>query len=154
MYYFTRQAKKKKKTFIAMLTWFLILGKIQGSDHYWWRHGPPAAPPPIKYISPSWKIKGFPLKAKSWGGVPSTHSPLYHGGVWICVYVQELTMCLEATRLILTITNATACVLKLALTRMTDALAGRRTVASMAMLIKTVWRLVAIVEGFWRWAWF
>ena len=47
-------------------------------------------------------------------------------------------MCLEATRLILTIANATACVLKLALTRMTDALAGRRTVASMAMLIKTV----------------
>lgn len=51
---------------------------------------------------------------------------------------QGLTMCLEATRLILTIANATACVLKLALTWMTDALDGRRTVASMTMLIKTV----------------
>ena len=27
--YFTRQAQKKKKAFIAVLTWFLILGKIQ-----------------------------------------------------------------------------------------------------------------------------
>ena len=47
-----------------MLTWFLILGKIQGSDHYWWRHGPPAAPPPIKYISPSWKDQRVSTKGK------------------------------------------------------------------------------------------
>ena len=47
-----------------MLTWFLILGKIQGSDHYWWRHGPPAAPPPIKYTSPSWKDQRVSTKGK------------------------------------------------------------------------------------------
>ena len=45
--------KPKKSPFIAHLTWFLILGKIQqgGQDgvHCWLRHRPPAAPPPIKY---------------------------------------------------------------------------------------------------------
>ena len=47
--------KHKKSPFIAHLTWFLILGKIQqgGQDgvHCWLRHRPPAAPPPIKYTS-------------------------------------------------------------------------------------------------------
>ena len=41
--------------FLAVLSWFLILGKIQGGgqdgDHCWWRHRPPAAPLPIKYTS-------------------------------------------------------------------------------------------------------
>ena len=57
----------KNIPFIAILTWFLILGKIEDSDHCWWRHLPSAAPPPIKYTSSCWeeKIKGFPLKAKS-----------------------------------------------------------------------------------------
>ena len=151
MYYTSSQ---KKKTFIAILTWFLIFGKIQGSDHCWWRHEPPAAPPPIKHTSPSWKDQRVSTKGKIVGRGSINPLPFVSRWVWICVYVQGLTMRLEATRLILTIANATACVLKLALTRMTDALAGRRTVASMAMLIKTVWRLVAIVEGFWRWAWF
>ena len=43
----------KNTPFLVVLTWFLILGKIQdGSldgDHCWWHHMPPAAPPPIKY---------------------------------------------------------------------------------------------------------
>ena len=39
----------KKKLFLAILTWFVILGKIQDSDHCWWRHRPRAAPSPIKY---------------------------------------------------------------------------------------------------------
>ena len=47
--------KRKKSPILTVLTWFLILGKIQdGSqddDHCWWRHRPPAAPPPIKYTS-------------------------------------------------------------------------------------------------------
>ena len=43
--------KHKKLPFLAVLTWFLILGKIQDGDHCWWRHRPPAAPPPIKYTS-------------------------------------------------------------------------------------------------------
>ena len=45
--------------FLAVLTWFLILGKIQdgGQDghHYWWRHRPPAAPPFIRYTSSCWE---------------------------------------------------------------------------------------------------
>ena len=47
--FFTCQAQKLP--LIAILTWFLILDKIQDSDHCWWRHRPPAAPPPIKYTS-------------------------------------------------------------------------------------------------------
>ena len=47
--------KHKQSPFIEVLTWFLILGKIQDGgqdgDHCWWRHRPPAAPPPIKYTS-------------------------------------------------------------------------------------------------------
>ena len=41
-----------------VLTWLLILGKIQdGSqdgDHCWWCHRPLAVPPPIKYTSSCW----------------------------------------------------------------------------------------------------
>ena len=146
--------KKRKKTFIAILIWFLILGKIQGSDHCWWRHGPPAAPPPITYTSPSWKDQRVSTKGNIVGSGSINPLPFVSRWGMDLRVRQGLTMCLEATRLILTIANATACVLKLALTWMTDALDGRRTVASMTMLIKTVWRLVAIVEGFWRWAWF
>ena len=43
--------KRKKLPFLAVLTWFLILDKIQDGDHVWWRHRPPAAPPPIKYTA-------------------------------------------------------------------------------------------------------
>ena len=46
--------KHKKLSFLSVLTWFLILGKIQhggkNGKYCWWRHRPPAAPPPIKYI--------------------------------------------------------------------------------------------------------
>ena len=46
--------KHKKIPLPAVLTWFLIiLGKIQEGDHCWWRHRPPAAPPPMKYTSSS-----------------------------------------------------------------------------------------------------
>ena len=31
----------KKSPSLAVLTWFLILGKIQDGDHCWWRHRPP-----------------------------------------------------------------------------------------------------------------
>ena len=42
--------KHKNLPFLAVLTCFLILGqKIQDGDNCWWRHRPPAAPPPIKY---------------------------------------------------------------------------------------------------------
>ena len=85
----------QKLLFPAVLTWFLILGKIQdGSqdgDHCWWRHRPPAAPPPMKYTcSLVMKIKGFPLKVKLFPntatyqklgrGIPSIPPLLCHGG--------------------------------------------------------------------------
>ena len=42
------QVKHIKLSFIAILSWFLILGEIQDGDHCCWRHRPPAAPPLIK----------------------------------------------------------------------------------------------------------
>ena len=41
--------KDKKSPFQEVLTWFLILDKIQDGDHCWRRHRPPAASPPTKY---------------------------------------------------------------------------------------------------------
>ena len=99
--------KLKTLRFLAVLAWFLTLGKIQDGgqdgDHCWWRHTPPAASPPVKY---TWhlvkKFKGFPLKVKSFrntatyqklrGGVLSTtpSPPCTMVGVWICVYVRGL----------------------------------------------------------------
>ena len=95
----------QKLLFPAVLTWFLILGKIQdGSqdgDHCWWRHRPPAAPPPMKYTcSLVKKIKGFPLKVKLFqilqhikntgeGFHPSPPS-CATVVVWICVFVRGL----------------------------------------------------------------
>ena len=83
--------KRKKLLILTVFTWFLILEKIQDGDYVWWRHRPPTTPLPIKCTSSYSlkKIKGFPLKAKSFrntathqklnGGV---HQPLflYHGG--------------------------------------------------------------------------
>ena len=47
--------KHKKLSFIAILTWFLILGEIQDGNHFWWRHWPPSAPPPVnKIINNNW----------------------------------------------------------------------------------------------------
>ena len=88
----------KKSPFLTILTWFLILGKIQDcnqdGNHCWWRHRPPAAPPPIKYTSSCREDERLSTKGKIslqntatyqklWGWVPSTQSPpppLYHGG--------------------------------------------------------------------------
>ena len=85
----------KKLPFIGISTWFLILGKskiatIAGevTAGLQQRHHPQNIPPLVE------KIKGFPLKAKSfrntatcqklWGRVPSTTpppaTPLHHGG--------------------------------------------------------------------------
>ena len=58
----------KQLPFLAVLTWFLILGKIQDGgqdgDHCWWRHRPPAAPLPIKYTSPCWEEQRLSTKGK------------------------------------------------------------------------------------------
>ena len=70
----------KKSPFLAVSTWLLVPGKIQDrrqdGDLCWWRHRPPAAPPSIKYTFSCWEVQRIP--------------PLYHGGVWICVYVRGL----------------------------------------------------------------
>ena len=55
MCYFTRQAQKITNSFF--FTRFQFLGKIQDGDHFWRRHRPPAAPPPIKYSSSCWEDK-------------------------------------------------------------------------------------------------
>ena len=101
----TVHVKHKKLPFLAVLTWFLILGKIQDGgndgDHCRWRHRPPAAPAPTNIPYLVKKIKGFSLKVKSFqntatyqkhrGGVPSTPSPpCTTVGVWICVCVLGL----------------------------------------------------------------
>ena len=52
----------------------LIFDKIDG-DHYWWRHRPTAAPPPIKYTSPVEKVKSFPLKEKSFQKIATSKLP-------------------------------------------------------------------------------
>ena len=98
--------KHKNSPFLAVLTWFLILGKIQDGgqdgDHCWWRHRRPAVPQPMKYTSScqedqrlSTKVKLFQNTAtyqKLRGGVPSTHPPCTTVGVWICVYVRGSTI--------------------------------------------------------------
>ena len=72
---------QKKKTFLAVLTWFLISGKIQGGgqngDHCWWSHRPPAAPPPLKYTSSCFSTKGKSFQNTAtyqnpWEAVPYT----------------------------------------------------------------------------------
>ena len=77
--------------FLAVLSWFLNLGKIPITDLQH-RHHPQNIPHLVK------KIKGFPLKVKSfwnsatfqklWGRVPFIPLPCTTVGVWICVYVR------------------------------------------------------------------
>ena len=54
----------KKLPFIGILTWFIILGKIQDGDHCWWRYRPPPAPPPIKYTSSCWEHRRLSTKGR------------------------------------------------------------------------------------------
>ena len=96
--------KRKKLLILTAFTWFLIREKIQDGDYVWWRHRQPTTPLPIKYTSSYSlkKIKGFPLKAKSFrntathqklnggGGGPSNPSPCTTVGLWLCVYVRGL----------------------------------------------------------------
>ena len=59
------RVRHKNVSFLAVFTWFLILDKIQDggqdNDHIWWRHRPPAAPSPIKYISFCWEDQRLDL---------------------------------------------------------------------------------------------
>ena len=95
--------KHKKLPSIAILTWFLILGKIQDGIHCWWRHRPPAALPTIKYTSSCWEDQRISTKGEivskyrnksinlGRGSIkPSLLPPCNTVGVWICVYVRRL----------------------------------------------------------------
>ena len=91
----------KKSPFLAVLTWFPILGKSQGGsqdgDHCWWRYRLSHSDTTHKIYLILFKKKTvFPLKSKSFrnivtypeklrGGVPSSPPPpslppLFHGG--------------------------------------------------------------------------
>ena len=94
----TFHLKHKKLPFFTVLTWFLILSKIQdlGQDgDHCWRHSPLAAPPPIKYTSPCYDGQRLSteskivskycniLKTLGRGSIqppPPPPSSLYHGG--------------------------------------------------------------------------
>ena len=93
----TFHLKHKKLPFLTVLTWFLILSKIQdlGQDgDHCWRHSPLAAPPPIKYTSPCYDGQRLSteskivskycniLKTLGRGSIqpPSPPPSLYHGG--------------------------------------------------------------------------
>ena len=94
----TLHFRHRKLPFIAILTWFLILGKIQDgsqdNDHiilFCWRQKPPAAPPPIKYTSSCWEDQRFSTESKivskycnisktlGSGSTPPPPHPLYQG---------------------------------------------------------------------------
>ena len=92
MCYFTCQAQKLP--FLAVLTCFPILGKIQGGgqdgDHCLWHRRPPAGPPPIKYTSSCWDYQRLSTEGKivsEYCNIPKTlgrgsmnPALLYHGG--------------------------------------------------------------------------
>ena len=91
--------KLKKLPVHAVFPWFLILGKIQVGDPVWWRHRPPAAPPPLKYTSSCWEDQRLSSESKIVSKycnisttTPNPPPPLVpRRGVWICVYVRELS---------------------------------------------------------------
>ena len=70
----------KKSPFLAVLiTWFLILGKIQDDDHCWWRHWPPAAPLPLKYTSSCREAQRLSTNGKQFRNT-ATYQKLSGGG--------------------------------------------------------------------------
>ena len=85
-----------KLPFNAILTWFQVLGKIQvygkDDDHCWWRHGPPAAPPPTKgkIVSKYCNITKNPGRGPI--NNPSPPPPCTTVGVWVYAYVRGLIL--------------------------------------------------------------
>ena len=89
---------------IAVLNWFLTLGKIQDGDHCCWCHRPPAVSPTVKYTSSCWEGKRLSTEgkivlkyccsniSKTLGrGCINNHSPpCTKLGLWIHVYVAGL----------------------------------------------------------------
>ena len=113
--------KRKKLPFLAVLTWFLILDKIQDGgqddDHVWWRHRPPAVPPPIKYtatsscsvdqrLSTEVKIVSkYCNISKTLGRGPL---PCNTVEIWICMCVQGLMKSLQQDFAVVMITDHAA----------------------------------------------
>ena len=97
--------RTKKK--LSIFTWSLILLKIQDGgqdgDHFWWRHRPPAAPPPIKYTSFFGEDQWLSTEGKIFSKHCNISKTLGRGsinppspppqcitvGVWPCAYVRE-----------------------------------------------------------------
>ena len=96
--------KHKKLPFLAVLTWFLILCKIQDGGHCWWRQRPPAVPAPIKYNSSCREDQRLSTEVEIVLKYCNISKTLGRGsytprlvpatvGVWICVYIRGLNMC-------------------------------------------------------------
>ena len=106
MCYFTCEAQKLP--FNAILTWFLVLGKIQvygkDDDHCWWRHRPPAAPPSTKgkiiskYCNITKNLGRGPINT------PPPLPPCTTVGVWVYAYVRGLWAAVERVLRIIFIT--------------------------------------------------
>ena len=94
--------KHKKLPFINR-DFNLILCKNQDGDHFWWRHRPPAAPPPMIYTSSCFEYQRLSTEGKIVSKYCNISKTLGRGsihlwplpcttlGVWICVYVRELS---------------------------------------------------------------
>ena len=85
--------KYKKVPFLAALTWFLILGKIQDGgrdgDHRWWRHRPPA-PPSIKFISSFWEDPRPSADGKMVSKYCSISKTLGRGSIHLFAFIANL----------------------------------------------------------------
>ena len=82
----TLHVKHKTLPFVAVLTWFLILSKIQNGDqdgdHCWWRHRPPAAPLPLEYTSYCWEDRRRSTKGKIASKYCNISKTLGRGSTW------------------------------------------------------------------------
>ena len=76
--------KLKKLLILTVLTWSLILDKIQDrggdGDHVWWRHRSPAAPPPIKYTRFCGENQRISTEGKSFRNTATDQKPCGGGG--------------------------------------------------------------------------
>ena len=75
----------KELPFLAVLTWFPILGKIQDGDHCWWRHRPPGAPPPIKKNSSCWVDQRLSTAVKIVSKYRKLSKTLERGSIFVAV---------------------------------------------------------------------
>ena len=89
--------KDKKLPILSVFTRFLFLGKIQ-DGHFWGRHRPPAAPPPIKYGSSCWEDETLFNEGKIFSKYSNISKPRGRGSinanppcttvrVWLCVHM-------------------------------------------------------------------